>query len=130
MKLAVNVKVKTGILEMVPWISNNTAQAIYPNIYLPKKVFENLKSLKPNPKYIDVLLHEEAHIKRQREMGLLRWGMKYVFSPRFRFNEEIFAIKAQKNVNVEKSARQLSSWVYLWMVSYEEAKNVLKIIMH
>jgi hypothetical protein len=117
MKLPENVRTKIG---------DRTVLAIYPNIYLPKKVFDNLKSKNPDPKYIDVLVHEQKHLKRQKEIGLLKWGIKYVFSPKFRLSEEILAIKAQKKIDVKKSAKDLSSWIYLWMVSYKTAKKKLE----
>ena len=116
MKLRENIKVKIG---------DRIALAIYPNIYLPRKVFENLKKEKPNPKYLDILRHEEMHIKEQKKMGTLKWLIKYIFSPKFRFNEEIIAIKAQKKFDLEKSAKVLSGRTYLWMASYEEVKEKL-----
>lgn len=119
MKLRENIKVKMG--DRIAW-------AIYPNIYLPRKVFENLKKEKPNPKYLDILRHEEMHIKRQKKMGTLKWLVKYIFSPKFRFNEEIKAIKAQKKFDLEKSAKSLSGWLYFWPVSYNTAKKELEKI--
>lgn len=134
MKLPKNVRVKSGILTLIPWVSGHTAQAIYPNIYLPKKYFNDLIHKSPDPKNVAILLHEQTHIKRQRETGFLKWGIKYIFSPKFRFNEELEAIKIQMNYlkrhkntfDIGKSARFLSSWLYLWPVSYKFAKNELK----
>jgi hypothetical protein len=126
MKLGRNVGLRKGMAAHIPWYNNNIAQGLYPNVYLPKKVFENLKSKNPDPKYIAILAHEQKHVERQKEMGPFKWGMKYVFSPKFRFDEEILAIKAQKMIDVEKSAKDLSSWIYLWMVSYKTAKEKLE----
>lgn len=122
MKLPGNVRVKIG---------NKTALVIYPNIYLPKKVFENLKSAKPDPKNIAILLHEQEHIKRQSREGWFKWGVKYIFSRKFRFSEELVAIKASLRYrkigfDVEKEARILSGWLYLWPVSYKTAKRELE----
>ncbi len=125
MKLPENIRVRLG---------DKTALAIYPNVYLPKKVFENIKSTKPDPKNVAILLHEQEHIKRQKKMGFIKWGIKYIFSPGFRFNEELIATRAQmaaykkynKNFEIEKAAKSLSSWIYCWPVSYKKAKEDLE----
>lgn len=118
----------------IPWLNNNTAQALYPNVYLPQKVYNDLKRPKPDPKFIAVLAHEQKHLERQKEVGSFKWGMRYSFCPKFRFNEELIATKAQmkvfkkfkKNFEIEKNARYLSGWLYWWMVSYEVAKGKLE----
>ena len=54
-------------------------------------------------------------------------------SRHFRFQEELLAIKASMKYlkrkkltfDTDKSARHLSSWLYLWMVSYDRAKREL-----
>lgn len=132
MKLPPNVKPKNFIWNMFPF-SKYTAQAIYPNIYFTKEVYENLKSSKPNPRYIAALKHEQTHIERQKRAGWLKWELSYIFLPRFRFNEEFEAIKASmkylksKNCtfDINKSAKYLSGWLYLWCVSYQKAKSEL-----
>ncbi|MFH1971283.1 MAG: hypothetical protein ABIJ05_02770 [Patescibacteria group bacterium] len=135
MKLPSNIKVKRGLLDIFPF-SKYTAQAVYPNIYLPKHVYENLKLDKPNPQYIATLKHEQAHIERAIKIGWVMWDLKYIFYPRFRFNEEIEAIKNsmkylkrnnRNNIvfNTGKRAKRLSSWLYLWCVSYIKAKEKL-----
>jgi hypothetical protein len=136
MKLPSNVKTKPRFWDLLPWLSGNTAQAIYPNIFISRKVYDKLSSPNSDLKYIAVLLHEQTHIERQRKTGFLKWGIKYVFSPKFRFNEELEAIKTQisylkrhkKKFDIEKSARYLSGWLYFWMVSYRKAKEELEIV--
>ncbi|QQG47517.1 MAG: hypothetical protein HY044_00265 [Candidatus Woesebacteria bacterium] len=129
MRLPKNVKVK-------PIFFQHTAQAIYPNIYVPKWLYEHLKSKNPDSERVAVIIHEQTHIKRQKEMGWFLWEIKYVFLPKFRLEEELLAIKAQvkylksKGIkydekDVEKAAKFLSSYLYLWMVSYKEAKRKL-----
>ena len=113
-----------------------TAQAIYPNIYFPKEIYLKLSSPNPDPKYIAALIHEQEHIKRQKNEGWIKWGMKYIFSPKFRFEEELIAIKAsmrylkKKKIgfDIEKKAEILSGWLYLWPVSYSTAREELKKI--
>lgn len=134
MELPENVKLRKGIAAHIPWYSKNIAQGLYPNVYLPKKVFDNLKKENPNPKFIAVLAHEQRHIERQKEIGPFKWGMKYFFRSKFRFSEEVIATKAQmavfkkfkKDFDIEKSAKSISGWLYFWQVSYEKAKGELE----
>lgn len=134
MKLPRNVKIKPRFWEFLPWLSNYTAQAIYPNIYFSKGAYKKLSATKPDPIYVAALIHEQTHIKRQKKEGWFRWGLKYVFSGRFRFNEELEAIKpAMKHLkekkvrfDIDKKARILSGWLYFWPVSYKTAKKELE----
>ena len=134
----ITVKKKPKIWEFIPWLSSYTAQAIYPNIYVSKAVYEDLGKKNPNPKFVAVLEHEKKHIERQKELGFIKFGIGYLFFPKFRFQEELSAIREgtkylKKNkltFNTERSAKYLSSWLYLWMVSYDEAKKELDRIWH
>lgn len=136
MQLPKNVRSKSGIWDLIPWLSNNTAQAIYPNVYVPKFVYENLLSKKQNPYHIALILHEEEHIKRQKEYGVGRWYLKYLSSGRFRFEEEITAdvpkmkfLKSKKlDPFLDKRAKMLSSWLYFWPVPYKKARRDLEKI--
>ncbi len=130
MKLSKNVKIKSFPWTILPITSTYTAHAIYPNIYLPRDIFENLKSSKPDNKNISILIHEQTHIKRQKNTGWLLWGIKYVFLSNFRFNEELVAIKEsmkfmkskKESWDIDRSARFLSSYLYLWCISRKKAK--------
>jgi 2-methylisocitrate lyase-like PEP mutase family enzyme len=129
MKLPLNVKPKNFIWNLFPF-SKYTAQAIYPNIYFTKDVYENLKSDKPNPRYIAALKHEQTHIERQKRTGWVKWGFSYVIFPKFRFDEELEALKSsmkylkerKEDFDTQRSAKFLSGWLYLWCVSYKKAK--------
>lgn len=133
MKLTSNVKVKPRWWNIVPMLSQFTANAIYPSIYLPETVYENLRTSKPKAEYLAILLHEQEHIKRQKVIGVFRFGLQYLLSPTFRFNEELIAMKPQmrylKSVNkpfdTALRAKYLSGWLYLWAVSFTEAKRKL-----
>ena len=133
MKIPSNVKVKKFPWTILPVFSKYTAHAIYPYIYVPKYIYTNLRNKNPNPKYVSVLIHEQAHLKRQKKMGWLKWGLGYVFSPSFRFAEELAAIKTamkylkKKNLtwDTKKSAGFLLGYLYLWCVNYETAKRKL-----
>ncbi|MCX6706424.1 MAG: hypothetical protein NTV24_05005 [Candidatus Woesebacteria bacterium] len=134
MKLLSNVKIKPRFWEFLPWFSSYTAQAIYPNIYFPKETYEKLCSKNPDLKYVAVLLHEQTHIERQRKLGWVKWGAKYALFPKFRFNEELEAIKVQmsylkkhnRKFDVEKGARYLSGWLYFRPVSYKTVRRILE----
>ena len=130
MKLSSYVKPKTGLWKILPKIiSNKTAQCIYPFIFLPEDVYKDLISKTPKPKSIAIFLHEKVHLERQKRKGILLWIILYIISPKFRFNEELLAFKQQikylKKLNLtldlELRAQRLSSWLYLWCVSYEKA---------
>jgi len=61
--------------------------------------------------------------------------VSYAVSPKFRFGEELEAIKAQMSFlkrnglsfPIEATAKLLSSWLYLKPVSYETAIKKLKL---
>lgn len=135
MNLSKNIKPKTGLWKILPKIiSTKTAQCIYPFIFLPEDVYINLISPTPKPLSIAIFLHEKVHLERQKRKGILLWIILYIISPKFRFNEELLAFKEQiiylkKHgliLDLEMRAKRLSSWLYLWCVSYEEALLELK----
>lgn len=133
MKLSNNIKIKSGLWNITPLLSTYTCNAIYPNIYVPKEIYKNLSSKNPKPEYIAILKHEDTHIQRQKSQGWILWGLKYAFSSKFRFEEELIAIKAgmkylkkhKLTFDTDRRAKFLSSYVYLWCVSYKEAKTKL-----
>lgn len=116
---------------ILPWFKN-TSTALYPNIYLPRALYTKL--LNNEDLYLQsTVIHESTHIKRQKEQGVVWWYLKYLFIPKFRYNEELEAIKPQfrflnengLELNIEKRAKALSSYMYLWCVRYENAYNDL-----
>lgn len=123
---------KPSFCRFIPSLSY-TAQAISPFILVTNEVYENLCSENPNPRFIAVLKHEKKHIERQEELGFFHIGIKYLFSPEFRFQEELLATKEgmkylkqnKLDLDTSRSAKFMSSWLYLWMVPYERAKKEL-----
>jgi len=105
----------------------------YPYIYFRKDIYENLKSDKPDPVNKGMLLHEFRHIERMEEIGVFKFKMKYIFSLKFRLQEELEADKVRfryfKDNNVafdlEGRARRLSGIMYLWMISYPRAIQLI-----
>jgi len=130
MKLPSYVKPKPGYFKFIPVLSNYTANSIYPRIFIPQDIYEDLVRPKPDQRHIALLVHEEAHFQRQKAMGWLLFGTKYLFSSKFRFNEELLAVKEamkylKRNKNYftfDRSSKNLSSHLYLWPVSkrYDE----------
>lgn len=80
------------------------------------------------------LFEEMVHYQRSQMMSLLEFGLKYIFSGKFRFNEELeankTALKILKKegikVDLKKKAQILSSWLYFWPVSYGYALKQVK----
>lgn len=131
-----NIKPKKGIWNVNPLLSKHTAHAIYPKVYLPQKIYLNLKSKKPSKPYVALLLHEQMHIRRQKEIGWFLWYLKYLLFHKFRYEEEIKAtieemkyLKRNKRYfDTSRRARHFSSYLYLWCCSYNEAKRNLEIL--
>ncbi|VVA44201.1 conserved hypothetical protein [Candidatus Roizmanbacteria bacterium] len=135
MKRTANIKPKIGLWKFLPKIiSTKTAQCIYPFIFLPEDIYKDLISPTPKSESVAVLLHEKVHFERQKEKGIVQWSILYIISSKFRFNEELLAFKEQikylKKLNLtldlELRAKRLSSYLYLWCVSYEKALLELK----
>ncbi len=120
---------------MLPkWISQNTAHAIYPVIYLPQSVYSQWVSDVVSQQIYAVIEHERVHLQRQKKIGLFKWLLLYLLSPEFRVREELLAIKAQlaylksKGVgyDLQKIAWDLSGATYLWAISYNQAREKLQ----
>ena len=135
MKRTANIKPKIGLWKVFPKIiSTKTAQCIYPFIFLPEDIYKDLISPTPKSESVAVLLHEKVHLERQKRKGIVQWSILYIISSKFRFNEELLAFKEQikylKKLNLtldlELRAKRLSSYLYLWCVSYEKALLELK----
>lgn len=133
-KLPKYVREKPEFIKYFPFIGEYTANSIYPWILVPKDVYKNLKSPIPNPYNLALLIHEQKHYERQKKMGSFWFGIKYLFSAKFRFNEELVAVKEamkylKKNkipFDFDKKAKILSSYLYLWPVSKHYAEEKLR----
>jgi len=132
----ITVKKKPNFWNFLPWLSSYTAQAFFSKIYVSEEIFDNLKSKKPKPRSIATLEHERKHIERQKELGPINFGIRYIFSPEFRFSEELLAIKESMkylkrkglDFDIERAAGFLSSRLYFWMTSYDKARRELERI--
>lgn len=94
-------------------------RVIFKTIYLKREIFEDLQTEKPKPESLAVLVHEQTHADRTREIGLISFGLKYILSGKFRFSEELeanknaFKILKQNKINVDldRKAKILSGWI-------------------
>lgn len=87
-----------------------------------------------------LIAHETTHLKQQAKVGVEIWWEGYIKDPIFRLTQEAEAYKAQIDFirDVDKASRQvlrstiawlareLSSSMYGNMISYEDARNLLK----
>jgi len=131
-----NVRKKSRIFDLLPWLNQNTATAICPHVYVPRTMYEDLHQKSPDPYYIALVLHEQEHIKRAKTSGVFRFYVRYLLRRHFRFEEELEAIKPQfhylKKMGldpyIEHRARYMSGWLYFWPVSYDTALRKLQEI--
>jgi phage-related protein len=103
-------------------------------IYLNKNIYLDLQKDNPKLENIAVLKHEEVHVKRVKEVGTLKFGYKYTFSPKFRLDEELIAYKVMfsflkehnASYDLDRVARALSGPRYLWVKPYKEAIKIIE----
>ncbi len=134
MELGPHIKAIPAFWKYIPFLGIDVATTLYPNIYLPRKVYEDLVSTHPSVKSRSILLHEQTHIERQKIHGIVSWNLSYLFNKSFRLKEELFAIGAQMKFlkdnggtyDCHKKARQFSSSTYFWMMKYDDALALLE----
>lgn len=129
-----NVRKKPYLIDKLPWVGRGACTAIYPYVWLSRQAYDNLNQAIPDPYSVAVVLHEQAHLNRMKEVGVINFYFRYVCIPGFRFNEELEATKPQfaylkrqsLAYNFEQKARQLSGWLYLRSTSYERALSSIE----
>lgn len=130
MKLPKNVKKLPQFLSKFPYRGFACGSLIFfrPDIY------KDLISNETSPENVGILIHEQTHVRRIKKSNWIIWGARYWLEPKFRFNEEMEATKEhmkylkERNLkfDIEKRARHLSGWLYLWPVSFNVAKLALQ----
>lgn len=128
MKLPEYVKQRPVLFDYLPEFLR-PAFTIYPNIYLPPEVYQDLLGDNPLPASRATLAHEQVHWERQRALGIPRYGARYLLARQFRYNEELAAIKPQMQLlsdanckfDIADRAQRLASIEYLWCVEYNKA---------
>lgn len=133
MKLPNYVKPEPWWLWFYARLGKTKGQQVFGIIYLKRDIYNNLITKQPNPQNVGVLLHEETHLKRATRMGKLKFALKYLAFPKFHLNEELEADRVRirylkkhgEGLDLDRRAKALSSWVYLWCVSHKEARKRL-----
>ncbi len=133
-----NARKKPYLIELLPWIGRGTSTAIYPYVFLSRKVYEDIVSANPDPYSVSSLLHEQEHLERARKYGVLMWYASYLFNKDFRFKEELAALEPQLRYvksqgltfNLERKARSLSGWLYFRPVSFDKALVEVQGLWH
>lgn len=83
----------------------------------------------------DLLVHELTHLKQQEEVGVKEWVYDFLYKPSLRLKYEIEAyqvqIKSIKDRNHRakvwlESAKNLSSALYGNIISFDDARDILK----
>ena len=134
MKLPGYIFPKPQFGKYVPFFGTNVAYNVGPFIFLPKDIYKDLEKDNPKPEHIALLIHEETHRKRQKEIGFVKFGLQYIFNPKYRFNEELIATKEgmrylkkhKRPFDFDKRASLMSGFLYLWPVSKYYAKKELE----
>ncbi len=112
----------------------NSAQVFGKVILVPKHLHDSY--IKEDIFATSIIEHELVHIERMYERGVLVWYLLYLTSAKFRLNEELEAIRIEAKYlkehgytfDYETKARYLSSWLYLKMITYQNAVTILKDI--
>ena len=74
-----------------------------------------------------VMLHEELHLREQKEMGTIKWLLKYLFSKSFRYDAELrgHAMAVANGYNLKSAAKEFSE-NYNLGITPTEAKRAIK----
>lgn len=134
MQLPNYIKPKPNWFNFIPILNQYTANSIYPYIFVPKDIFKNLKSENPDHSYLALLAHEGTHYKRQRQAGWLKFAIRYLFVPKFRFKEELIAVKVGMKYlksndipfEFEEKSKKSAKNLYLWPISKNYGKLQLE----
>lgn len=129
----VPVRVIPWWLKLVLFFANPKGVGFNGVIYLRNDFLEQYTSGKLDARMRSIMAHEATHIERAQEKGSLRWVITYFLSSPFRLQEELEAIKAEMQTlkgegasfDIDDRARKFSSSGYLWMASYDGAKQML-----
>ncbi|HSX08458.1 MAG TPA: hypothetical protein VLG11_06220 [Candidatus Saccharimonadales bacterium] len=131
-----NIRKKSWIVELLPWIGGGTSTTLYPYVYLSRATYKSIRSANPDPYKISTLIHEEEHIKRIKNEGARRWYIKYFLDRHFRLEEELAATAPQFSYlkslgltfDMQRKARVLAGHLYFWPVSRKEALRRLSTL--
>lgn len=131
-----SIRCLPAFFEHLPVLARFRAFTLGTRIYLPKSVYLDLATDNPSVDTLSRIAHEETHVARIKEIGILVFGLRYLFFADFRYHEELTAVTAGWRylkqhdipVDITAKAKALSGIYYLWAVPYEKAKNDLTAI--
>jgi K+/H+ antiporter YhaU regulatory subunit KhtT len=129
------VKRASEYWKYVPYLGKVRGLLFLNRIYLRSDIYDDVHSSSPSVMNISVLVHEQTHYERMQKQGMLRFGIKYLFSSKARFEEELAAIVEQmkylkskgEQYDIERTAKALASVYYLWCTSYQSAVQRLTV---
>ena len=78
-----------------------------------------------------LIAHEQVHVAQQARDGVLFY-LRYVFSRwwRTRYEAEGYAVNVERGIDtVDSAASLLSSSLYLWPCSFDEAKDQIMLAL-
>jgi hypothetical protein len=131
--IALPIKATPESWKYIPFLLTDIASTVYPNIYLPQEIYNDVLSDNPSPDNLAIVIHEMTHLERQKATSPLWWNLKYIVSKKFRLREELFAIanemqyrvKNNLDYDIDRKARHFSSSVYGWAATYDDAQVFL-----
>lgn len=71
---------------------------VLPEAYRPDIIFAYapfIYTMSPKPLAPQLIAHEQVHIERQQIAGVGEWWFAYLHNPRFRYDEELLAHRAE-----------------------------------
>lgn len=136
MEIESHIKLAIGLIKSVMDRTKSKGFLLGRSIYLRPEIYQNLLSKNPDPRNIGILIHENTHYSRMNKIGIFKFNIIYLFSRKSRLEEELVAYKEQMkylkskglNYDLDRVAKNLSNWVYLWCTSYTQAKFKLQKI--
>lgn len=117
----------------IPFMETEMASTVYQNIYLTEKDYTDLCSENPSVLVQSILVHENYHVKKWKEIGLLKFSFLYFFSKKFKLEQELLAIREQmqflkehgETYDIERKAKHFSGKEYGYLLQIQEARRVL-----
>lgn len=135
-----NIKKIPKFWKYVPFMDSiletKMASTIYSTIYLTEEDYNDLISPSPSVRVRSIVVHEECHVKQWKEIGLIKFGVLYFFSKKFRLEQELLAIGGQmkflkkhnETYDIERKAKHFSGKDYGHLLKIEDARRMLTIL--
>ena len=133
MKLPYYAKPNPWFFKYIPILRSSRGNYFPFATYLRQDIYKDLKSKNPSAESLSVWIHEQSHRKSGKNLGWLMFGLKYWFSRRFRFEEELAGYIAMMPIlkkngvkfDFDGVAKALSGGFYQWATNYKTARKEL-----